>query len=501
MKIGICDTKLGADAEHLQEVLNAVSGGAIEVTCIGGRYEADLPRFDILFAHLNDYKSKTVLIKEEEEQRAVTGDEQIELQCCGKCHLVWTSSTALSGHTIDNQGVTVHFLNHGLPNADAYIALNWEEALAEWEKHAEMARRIGGIPPAFPVETLQRQQRRAELLQPFNALDVLLQGYLAVWRPQALFADVYQELQSTLALYRDVARMRAAQEKTAFRSSEDQRLFSPDPVTMDQTDNDANVYWFATILPDITSYTYSELAERFPPLHMCIHLKDIYEILRGECLGMKDGRRLFPDYKEWSQDNITDLVLRAHQEFVGLFNKNIRSADWVDSDNASVVEKKRQQLRHDFFKNAFMEALGFLRNDLSIEERGRKILTYWGHTIDIVDERDDTEAMEQIEPVNMGLSQWEHVSELLHAFWYEVPGQYGFRLTEDGFATRTLLFDGPIREIDHFVTNFLELGHGTQEQRFKRITKFFEAADLLHEELKKMRRDQDLPFGGYLIPE
>ena len=164
------------------------------------------------------------------------------------------------------------------------------------------------------------------------------------------------------------------------------------------------------------------------------------------------------------------------------------------------LEHERALLNHDKVKNAFMNKVGTVRSDLSLEERSKDIKIVWAITRG---ERPQNEDLEDIEAtVRSGLAAWPNVLASLEDFFENGPKRCGYKGRNRLEETRQLFFRGDkslTSVISRFVTEFNEIAWQSGDARKERLKEFWEVADAIHQTLTTMRPGiaEDALFGDY----
>ena len=139
-----------------------------------------------------------------------------------------------------------------------------------------------------------------------------------------IFGDNYQVFLENHDILREKT-FKQAWEKTKYDSNKTQRLFRLKNASMIKS---AGWYWFDECLPDIKENSFSELVENYGQLKSCKNLEKVWNLLRKECVGEKEGITIKEAIKSFSQDSeqdkLTELFELSHEEYFGLFEQEKR---------------------------------------------------------------------------------------------------------------------------------------------------------------------------------
>jgi hypothetical protein len=162
-----------------------------------------------------------------------------------------------------------------------------------------------------------------------SSLDILLQGYLIIRNPKAILGGNFTELMENYGiLNKGSDQKEEAIQKTAyFFFPDDQRLFRPSNIEgtpcRENPSGPQNLgwFWFDECLTDIGETSYTALTEKCEIISEKIKLKELWNLIRGECLGKPDGISIEENCKGWTQDDFTNLFECAHKEYISIFEQ------------------------------------------------------------------------------------------------------------------------------------------------------------------------------------
>lgn len=164
------------------------------------------------------------------------------------------------------------------------------------------------------------------------------------------------------------------------------------------------------------------------------------------------------------------------------------------------LELARNLLNHNQVKNDFLHKLESAGADSPSEERGVYIQAIWAN---LRGEDAGVEFLEaKVETVRIGLDNWVSLHEDLRDFFDNIPGKYGFRLSDKGLQVKRNFFSGEnswATIIDNFVREFDEIAHKPEDERLIRLATFFAAADEIYKALSNMalKKDKSILFNGH----
>lgn len=312
------------------------------------------------------------------------------------------------------------------------------------------------------------------------ALDILIQGYLAIARPEIVF-DARAEDAAT----RSLGVLKGPALQAAARRLAPARLFSSrDPVDAAQATEQA--CWFAPCVPDAQRLSFDELVASLPAAASCVSLRVVWALLR-------DGS---PGDQTRSQDDYTLLFEQVYWELRAMMTGDVP---------ANLKERLNQQrtiLSHNRLRNDFIEQVGTRRSDLTTIERSRKILKVWNPAAP----DEDQEAHEQA--VYLGLRNWSDVCRALHQFFYVSPSRYGFSVTQRFLDARRRVLGSPessstddpaectlVDVVTSFARRFDSLKGASTEVQHSELDQFWKALDEIAQTLVEMRPGSD--GGGF----
>lgn len=199
--------------------------------------------------------------------------------------------------------------------------LNFRAFFGKWRKSNFDPKRVDKCWKAL----LGKESEKAVPTQ-LVAVDILLQGYLAIRKPRSIFGDNYVNFMKQHKILQEEEQHKTAMEKTDYCSPDRQRLFRSFHERAVQVDGKAREpdhlgwYWFDECLPDVESASFDELVAQCDLLQGKNRLRDVWRLLRGECLGKPGEVTLCASSaKIWSQHALTSLFEQAHSEYLSLF--------------------------------------------------------------------------------------------------------------------------------------------------------------------------------------
>ena len=201
-------------------------------------------------------------------------------------------------------------------------------SLTEWR---EILHAVYSGADKMPVCT-RRETISTSGMTLLSALDILLQGYLAVWKPEEVFGEDAESFMAQYHILKGDSKEKA-EKKTSFLKNlidEKQRLFRPgdeyafhgEPKFDTEPESFApGWYWFDECLTDVMEKSWEALEKAIPQLSEKESLEVIWTILRGISLQQKDCRKASSDILTGQkQDSLTKLIAGAHKEYVSLLN-------------------------------------------------------------------------------------------------------------------------------------------------------------------------------------
>jgi len=160
-----------------------------------------------------------------------------------------------------------------------------------------------------------------------SSLDILLQGYLIIRSPKFILGNNFSDLMEEYAVLQEGSdQKKEALKKTSFHTyPEDQRLFRPKNIEANpaagepSNPQDLGWFWFDECLPDLGETPYESLIEKCAKLSEKSRLRELWNLLRGECLGKPDGISIEENCEGWTQDDFTIFFQTAHREYASIF--------------------------------------------------------------------------------------------------------------------------------------------------------------------------------------
>ncbi len=217
------------------------------------------------------------------------------------------------------------------------------------------------------------------------------------------------------------------------------RLFRPLDIPIDienaitdkpKSPSQSGWYWFDYCLRDASINTFEKLAKENSELKKCSNLKQLWLIIRGECLGKDDGLHLHVLCSQWEQIDFIQFLKKARKEWQQLCNKSIYLKQ---------IDDFRTKLNHTYLKNGFLTYIGDCRKELPPQERFSEMLLFWRY-LKIEKDRPATLNKEKATKRKMKkqslallekLNHWWEINELLTRYFDELPGKCHFKVTEE----------------------------------------------------------------------
>ncbi len=352
-----------------------------------------------------------------------------------------------------------------------------------------------------------RNKNTKSLLDMFWALHNILQGYLAVWEPIAIFGENANSFMREHKILEGELKKKA-EEKTNFKidlTDEKQRLFRPRnlyPLTLDKTTEfyhkpaplEPGWYWFDDCLPDVKKKSWDELKKEIPELGGKKRLAEIWNILRTICLQMNENHpNATNSLYGYDQSSLTKLIADAHKECITIVGREQKK-------NSEDFDRYRMNLNHNLVKNEFLHGLG--RSQASdVKVRSEKIEIVWSI---IRKEKTNNPDLTDIEAsVDQAIKIWPQIKAELKELFSTKLEECGMTLTEQGKALKNELIGQKNfveTTISGFIYNFERIGNLPENDRTKWLNRFWGAADQLHEALSKMaKKNEDKgSFGGFI---
>lgn len=351
------------------------------------------------------------------------------------------------------------------------------------------------IPKSWRVERLIHSESSVQSVVPvLSAFDILSQGYLAIWAPELVFGPAPEAFLSNCGIEWGTGSERRlkGREATVYRSPSDQALFRPwgtGSLAMDEKQlepEDLGKYWFDECLPDVATREFGDLLEMCPILANANSLRKLWELLRGECLGSADGRRLV-DCSYSSQADVTALILGAHREYRALFEGGPR------------VESARKKLNHDRLKNEFVHVILSGSSGSPPDERLVGLSVY----LDYLANQQASDREDKADSVRQGLESWGKIEQEIRQFLTETISDHGFTPTPLGAeAIEKFLHQdtGWLATVRGFIAAVPAIANASAAQRKPQLKKLVSALDGMTATLANMafREDSKALFGGYL---
>lgn len=316
ISIGIYDKKLKSGEQDntiaLEDYLTKLVPDGVSITCYSEVFDYSLSKHTIhkvVFAHVTDLPAGS--------ESSIVEDSK------DKWHLYWTSSDPqTSEDTLPDSSYEARGVDASLSDLEEYKELNWKEAFEEWRKKIDEWKnnQCHGAVPRFPLHILTEMASFPSITLPLVSLDILLQGYLAIWKPQVVFTEGYELFLGKLGIFQEPDMVNFARAKTQYLTYKDQRLFRPSNTEAEVAEGEPTSsqhlgwFWFDECLSDVKKHSYEDLrtCKQLPGES---RLKFLWEFMRGECLGESDGNTLERACNEWIQDDFTSLFEDIYIEY------------------------------------------------------------------------------------------------------------------------------------------------------------------------------------------
>ena len=175
----------------------------------------------------------------------------------------------------------------------------------------------------------------------------------------------------------------------------------------------------------------------------------------------------------------------------------------MESFGYKQLDQLRENINHDFIRNAFLNKLGTARTDKDVNERSADIRVVWEN---IEGSTDDEVVQAKKETVYQGLANWPGVRKKIRNFFESAPSANGYRgkkRFQDAYAE---FFSGDrsiVATINLFVSDFEKLSQVSEEVVNERLIEFWQAADRMQAIFSEMRpgMDKGAYFGEYFEKE
>ncbi len=254
-------------------------------------------------------------------------------------------------------------------------------------------------------------------------------------------------------------------------------------------------FWFDECLPDVKQNSWHDLAARNPVLANKTGLQEIWDLIRGECLGQQDdgqARRLADKkYASWKQEDFTDLIAKAHRDYCSLFFRDF--------------EQQRETLNHKSLENDFIWKMGNARKDIKSADAPRvrfeNVFTTWQYMQNpssiLAGDR-----LAQVRAVNESRKNWLRIKQQITSFLDQEPEKWGLKLSPKGKEIRDRILNGQSSccfQVDEFLRGFEDLANADDDKRMATLGAFADAIDSLHLALHDIRHEESGQeiFGGH----
>ncbi len=339
------------------------------------------------------------------------------------------------------------------------LSISQVESSLDWDKI-----KIGSINnETFIKDFIKESKEKLNFL--IVALDMLIQGYLAIQAPKYLFggeSNIEVEAQKVIkennlfANGKEVAEKRTAFDKIVNSKN---NLEDPEP------------YWFDVLREEVEKINTIDLKIKYN-LKKDSSILLLWKILRGDCSDKGDGVKKIPkDQESW-----TKLVLSVHKECHNIMIEQKKSL-------IEEFENKRSLLNHDLVKNAFLLKMGELNKNLDLKTRSMFIYDYLKHISNekvIVDEVFQA----RYESVVSATKRWPEVKSKVESFLLNDINEFEFEPTAEFENLRNQLIgidDCIVNRIDMFINNIKSYVHLTDDELNKNLFDFWKNADDLHQ--------------------
>lgn len=369
---------------------------------------------------------------------------------------------------------------------------------------------LSGIadPDVWRIDVLKKTRMSKSAFQALNALsalDILLQGYLAIWKPQSVFGKDHEAFKAQYHVL-EGEQQRSAEEQTRYVAPLDdprQRLFRPFDTESKPQEVEGDPegpehegwYWFDECLLDVAETSWEELVGTGSALKDKTALAEVWRILRGTCLGKSDGKRVQDSSVYRDQRDFDDLFERTHNEYVSLFEQAQKK------NGECAFESFRNNVNHNDIKNEFLYVIGESQYS-DIEKRSCNIEAAWALARGETVKADNLE--HKLKNVHMAREHWQEALPKVRDLFGSRLEESGFSLTEKGMKLKDELLgreDSVTGVVTRFVDDFDRIGKLPEAERKTWLERFWKAADRLHNALSEMaqRNDQGGPFGGHIV--
>lgn len=337
------------------------------------------------------------------------------------------------------------------------------ELASIYKDHPDLAKSIS-ISKDWRVDQLDRRTIAAS--PAIVALNILLQGYLAVWAPQKVFEGEPAKVKYAAKV--NIANFRC------FTSKNDLYLFFPEPGHKHEG------FWFDPLSEDYRT-TFETLAGKSLRWSAASYNEKAWDLIRnGRSLG--EGKRP-------SDSKVAKVFECAYSEFKALEHGLSCEIE---------LEKIRAALNHDMVMNSFLNTLTCGSSDSDWFVRTPLIIEVWNslkgaENIEDLEQKKDT--------VKRSLENWPSVLLALKDFFKNVPKNWGYLGTALFDDEQKKFFEGNESYtviIDRFVQDFYDIGQKSDDkERELRLREFLTAADKICKKLSEMRLGEGGRFKEY----
>jgi hypothetical protein len=336
---------------------------------------------------------------------------------------------------------------------------------------------------AFAHGAGDRETSGIRHIEGLGALDILLQGYLAITDKRAYFdqgtPEATEEFLARAGILTD-AQEALAKEAIArdrlFRVRESDGPYGGDKGGYQQAKEDG-YFWFDPLCPDVDNPLSVVGADTW--IKRIANLERVAALVRNKYLGLNPA----------VPDDLATVFRLAHDEYV----QTVRLRE---------LEGRRLSLNHNRVKNEFINSLANADPSLPDDRRGENILAAWDSIRDQHSGTEDDVLPARCSSARAGLEAWPGIDGEIRAFFEHAVGEAGLRLTGTGEARKERLVGdgGVLEDVGCFVQDFSLIACEDEISRRDRLRRFLVSIDELHTALSEMRDEEgeDALFGGYL---
>jgi len=352
-----------------------------------------------------------------------------------------------------------------------------------------------------------------------SALDILLQGYLAIRAPSTVFGGNAEVIQTiNVRLHESEVGVLA---RTA--CGEGQRLIRSS-FPLDGLGEEAEgMYWFDVCMPEVCTQAWADLGvgESHESLDDMLPLELVWNYLRGTCESLNDGIKK-SDLEEYLARKYRADTLASRGDKYGLTETPPKHEDplqrhWSclfrDAHRQylsllfSDLDAIRGRLCHDRLSGLLWGGIGsgeFGMNNspLSLRERYENLFTAIAHSCD--ESQAKGSSVSQINSVNKAGRDWQETAQDIRKFFDIEPAKFGLVLTGEGARCRHILLDkedGVVPFVSRFFNSMQSLTELSPPQQEEAVRELDVAIGKLYKILHERMKDEGdwlTPFGGLL---